>query len=201
MSELRVVADFDDGLVRQVARLHLKAISYSSFITDFGEGFLFELYRALLEMRLGFLIVALDGTRLEGFVLGTDGSNLNQAVLRRPWAFMPSMLPAVLRKPSLVPKIIAAAFYGDKTLGITDLRAELVAIAVEESTRSRGLGKNLVLALDSEMRARGVTRYKVTTHTDMTRANKFYLANGFQLEGAFPLAGFTWNVYSRRIPG
>lgn len=198
--DISVLRRFDEDAARQAARLHLKAISYSSFITLFGEAFLYQLYKALLEMGIGFLVIAREGGRLEGFILGAeDGERLTSAVMRRPWIFAPLMLPAILKRPSLLVKIAETTLYASKAGKMASVKPELVVIAVEEQTRSKGLGARLVAALDAEMKARGVSCYKVTTHTDMTRANAFYQRNGFELQGCFPLAGYDWNVYTRQI--
>ncbi|MBI5202351.1 MAG: GNAT family N-acetyltransferase [Elusimicrobia bacterium] len=194
----RVVDGVPLALVRQAASLHLRALGYSSFITLFGEEFLFELYRGLLDKGLAFLIVAEEGDRLQGFILGSaDGSRLNDAIMSRPFRFGLLMLPAMLRRPGILLKALEIAFYGKKA--DPSLKAELVVIAVEDSTRSKGLGASLVKALEKKFAAGGVMRYKVTCHEDMTRANEFYRKNGFTMTGCFPLAGFMWNLYVKDV--
>ena len=195
----RVVEGVPLPLVRQAASLHLRALGYSSFITLFGEEFLFELYRGLLERGLAFLIAAEEDGKLQGFILGSaDGSRLNDAILARPIRFGLLMLPAMLRSPGILFKALEIAFYGKKA--DPALRAELVVIAVEDSTRSKGVGAALVQALERKFAADGVAKYKVTCHEDMQRANAFYRKNGFTLKGAFPLAGFIWNLYTKDLP-
>ncbi|MBI4347052.1 MAG: GNAT family N-acetyltransferase [Elusimicrobia bacterium] len=199
---LRVVRSADGVLARRAAGLHLRALGYSSFITLFGEEFLFELYRSLLEDGLGFLLAAEEGDRLEGFILGSlEGSRLNQAIFRRPLRFGLLMLPTMLGRPSTIFHALQIALYGKRAdrVGDPSAKAELVVIAVEESTRSKGLGARLVAELERVFRESGVSRYKVTCHEDMTRANAFYRKNGFELRGAFPLAGFVWNLYTKDV--
>ena len=199
----RVVEGVPLPLVRRAASLHLRALGYSSFITLFGEEFLYELYRGLLEKGLAFLIVAEKGGELQGFILGSaDGSRLNEAILARPVRFGLLMLPAMLRRPGIIVKALEIAFYGRRAEKTGELaaKAELVVIAVEDSTRSKGVGAALVGALERKFASDGVARYKVTCHEDMTRANAFYRKNGFAPQGSFPLAGFVWNLYSKDVP-
>lgn len=199
---LRVVRGADGVLARRAAGLHLRALAYSSFITLFGSEFLFELYRALLEDGLGFLVAAEDGDRLDGFILGSlDGARLNDAILRRPIRFGLLMLPTMLRRPSTIFYALQLALYGKRAQRVGDpsVKAELVVIAVEESTRSKGIGASLVAELERAFQEAGVSRYKVTCHEDMTRANAFYRKNGFETRGSFPLAGFVWNLYTKEV--
>lgn len=195
--EYRIAYDPDEKLLVQAARLHQQALSFTSFLTSFGEEFLVQLYKALIELRLGFFVLASEPPALRGFIFGsTDSSRLMGVVARRFYVFLPIMLPAFVRQPSLIIKAFNILFYSQKTAAIP-IKSELVVIAVESGERSRGIGAALVERLDEEFRNKGVDRYKVTVHGHMDRANNFYRKTGFSFEGAFKLAGMDWNIYTK----
>lgn len=199
--EYAVQDQFDPDLVRQAVDLHSGALSHRSFITSFGKRFLYELYTSLLEQHLAFLVTAREGARLEGFILACSrSSRLMSAVTSRPLRFLPIIVPQLLRRPRLILKTIQTLFYSSREG--TDVEAELVVIAVSEGERSRGVGTALVRVLEDSFRARGIGRYKVTVHTEMSRSNNFYLRRGMTVHNTFELYGVSWNLYLQDLaPG
>lgn len=182
----------------QAVALHERALSYRSFITMFGQGFLARLYRALLEEGVGFLVVAREGDRLAGFVLATqDGGSLFPILLRRLHRFAPGMALTLARHPALLPRLLQTVLYARKTA--IEVQAELMVIAVQEDQRSLGLGGRLLEALQIELERRGVFAYKVTVHAAMEASNRFYLRRGHELERSFEMYGVVWNLYVRRF--
>ena len=195
----RVVEEPEEGFLVQATQLHHEALSYRSFITLFGVQFLTLLYREFLASRLGFLVVAHEEERLGGFILAsTDSSPMMSVVWRRPHLFVPVVAPILCQHPRLVLKILETLFYSRREN--SDVCAELVVIAVRPELRSQGVGRKLVERLDSEFCKRGVSRYKVTVHSEMDDSNRFYGQNGFHLEGDFRMYGVPWNLYLRDIP-
>lgn len=188
----------EEDVLRQAVQLHMAALSYRSFITSFGENFLLNLYRSILELRIGFLVVAMDSSRVRGFILGCfDSSKLTSILLRKPLIFAPIMIPYMLRHPSAVLNAIQILFYSSKLR--SSVKAELVVIVVDESSRSRGIGGRMLELFDDELRNKAVLEYKVTVHEEMERSNNFYQTNGFALNGKFDLLGVRWNSYVRGI--
>lgn len=167
-------------------------------LTALGGGFLRALYDELLRRGVAFLVAALEGDRLAGFILGTaDARRMMPAVLRAPHRFVPSALAAAVRRPRTLLELAETARYGGKTGTAT--AAELVVIAVDEAMRSRGIGRRLIATLDEEMRARGVGAYKVTVHHAMTGAVRFYASNGFVPGRSFRLYGLEWDLFLRDL--
>jgi ribosomal protein S18 acetylase RimI-like enzyme len=193
-----VVRESSSPLVPQAVRLHYDALSYRSTITALGERFLAELYRGLIDDGDGFIVVAHEGDRLCGFILGVvDSSRLLSVVPRRWRRFLPVMVPALLARPQLWPRMIETLFYAKKE-GV-DVRAELMVIAVIEDRRGGGIGKRMLAELEREFAARGVERYKVTVHQAMSASNRFYTQNGMQLSSTFDMYGVPWNLYVQQV--
>lgn len=196
--DVSVIDDAMHPLVTQAARLHLDALSYRSTITMFGERFLAELYRALLDEKNGFVVAAHEAGELRGFILGSvDSTRMMSAVPRRWRRFLPLMAPALLTRPLLWPRLFQTLFYTRKE-GV-DVHAELVVIAVVDSLRGKGVGRQLLQAFDNELSRRGIPRYKVTVHDAMTDSNRFYTQNGFQLASQFSMYGVPWNLYVQDV--
>jgi GNAT superfamily N-acetyltransferase len=194
----RVVVARDHELIRAAARLHHEALSDGGFITLFGVGFLEELYTGILELGVGFLVVALEKERLAGFILACEHSDrLMWVVARRWYHFLPRMVGPLLRRPALVRKVVQTLSYS--RLQQTTARAELVVIAVQPELRSQGVGRGLLGVLADELSRRGVRAYKVTVHDVMERSNRFYRANGMELVHRFRLYDLVWNVYLKQI--
>jgi ribosomal protein S18 acetylase RimI-like enzyme len=196
--EYSIVRAPERVFLQEAARLHHEALSYRSTITAFGEPFLIALYRGLLAEGLGFLIVAHEGERLCGFILGCSDSRRMMSVVPRRWrTFVPIMAPVLVRRPRLIARLAQTLFYSRKEQ--TDVVAELVVIAVADAMRSQGVGKQMLGVLEREFTRQGIGRYKVTVHDAMEAANRFYLQNGMQLASQFQMYGVQWNLYVRQI--
>jgi ribosomal protein S18 acetylase RimI-like enzyme len=162
----------------------------------FGTGFLRLLYQEWLRQGLAFLVVASQETELAGFVLGCpDSSRLMSAIYRRPWVFVGPVLKVLLRKPTVLPRLLETLFYSRRE--DCQVKAELVVIAVKAGQRSQGLGRSLLKRLDREFAAREIGSYKVTVHSEMEASNRFYRQNGFLEYHRFWLYGVEWCLYLR----
>ncbi len=195
---LGVLSRPEDTDLGEVVRLHESALGYRSFLTLFGVEFLERLYRVILERGLGFLVVAQEGGRLLGFILAsTDSARLLSVVWRAPHRFIPVAVRALLRNPRLVRSTFETLLYARKEQ--SEVKAELVVIAAAEGARGRGVGSALVRRMEEAFAERGISRYKVTVHREMSGANRFYLKNGMGLERRFVMYGVEWNLYTKAI--
>ncbi|MEK6794995.1 MAG: GNAT family N-acetyltransferase [Spirochaetota bacterium] len=196
--EYEIIYDTASGFVAQSAKLHYDALSYRSFITFFGKGFLRELYTALLKDGNAFIAAAHEGTTLAGFLLGCfDSTKMIPTIVRRWYRFLPHILLGVVRNPSVIGKLVETLFYSEKEG--EEIKPELVVIAVDGAIRSKGIGAGLVSVMDEEFKRRGVATYKVTVHNEMERSNHFYRKLGMTLAKSFTLYGVVWNVYTNTI--
>lgn len=196
--EYSIVRAPEEVFLPEAARLHHQALSYRSTITAFGEPFLIALYRGLLADGLGFMIVAHEGERLRGFILGCSDSRRMMSVVPRRWrTFARIIVPVLFRRPPLIARLAQTLLYSRKEA--TDVVAELVVIVVADAMRSRGVGKHMLELLEREFTRQGISRYKVTVHEAMEASNRFYLQNGMQVASQFQMYGVHWNLYVRQI--
>src|ERR1700690_4473375 len=108
----RVVVQRDDVLISQAARLHHEALSHRSFVASFGVGFLEQLYLGLLELGLGFLVVAEGEGRFARFVLASEDSDrLMSGLVPPPHRFVAKMLPVMVSLPSLLRNLVQTLSY------------------------------------------------------------------------------------------
>ena len=74
-------------------------------------------------------------------------------------------------------------------------RAELLAIAVGDGARGKGVGRGLLGACVGEFGRLGVSEFCVVTHGVDARSNGFYVGCGFRLVRGFTNHGKPMNEY------
>jgi len=187
------------GHARRIAEIHAQALA-GDFLPSLGVPFLTELYRAILGLRLGFGFVTGVDDWITGFVIASEDTStlFRKVMLRRAVPLGLHMLPAVVRRPTLLRNIIETFTYPEQEGGVP-IPAELVVIAVDASRRGHGEGAQLCAALDAEFRRRGITCYKVTVNQGNEGANRFYTRHGFELAYSFTLYKRSWNLYTRAV--
>ena len=190
----------EDPLLRQACAFHYEALSYRSFVTQFGAGFLHTLYTLILKTETGFLSLAEEKGKLVGFALYLyDASRLMPLVLRYAYLFLPRMLPVLLKNPALIRKTLETLLYGSKKPFISP--SEMLVIAVDPEYRSRGIGEQLLKEGDLRLGQRGIRDYVVTVHAEMGRSNRFYEKAGMILtpQSGFLFLGTRWNIYLKKL--
>ncbi len=171
----------------QVLTVHLQ--SFPGFFLSFlGPRFLREFYRSFLDDPAGMAFVAVDEQgRVQGVVAGPQSPDgyFRRLLKRRWWAFCLASTGAVLRRPTIVPRLFRAVFYrGEAPSGPP--RALLSSIAVAPSAQGQGVGRLLVNAWVAEARRRGCTGCFLTTDRDGNDAvNTFYQRLGWRLADSY----------------
>lgn len=183
----------------RIAAIHASALA-GDFLPSLGVGFLTRLYEGILSLGLGFGFVAREDGLVAGFVLGSEDTSVlfRQALLRRALPMGIAMLPALLRRPSLIRNIVETFTYPAQE-GAAAVTAELIVIAVDAGWRSQGVGAALCAALDAEFKARRIAAYKVTVNQSNDGANRFYLRQGFAQAHAFRLYGRVLKLYVKTL--
>ena len=173
--------------IQEVVRIHLDSFQ-GFFLTFLGAKFLRLLYDSIVSAPEGVVLIA--GGRedaISGFVAGVTEQNGFYARLlrRRKWRFAMAALGALLRRPSIAPRLLRALRRPDDAAE-SSAPACLMSISVRPSARGSGAGRALVAAFGSELRARGIHTYCLTTdRDDNDDVNDFYRRNGFTLQRTF----------------
>lgn len=187
------------GHVPEIARLHAQSLR-GDFLPSLGEGFLRVLYRTALARGMGSGWVWVENGPALGFILGClDTRAFFRGVLKAAaLSLAAAALPSVLGRPALLGRVAETFAYPRREV-LPEVSAELLVIAVAESARRRGIGRQLVSALTEDFRARAIGGYKVTVLQSNDPANAFYRGLGFRMAGEFTLYQRVWNLYHYRL--
>ena len=168
--------------LHQVVEVHLESFQ-GFFLTFLGPRFLELLYRNIREDSKGILLVAESKDRIEGFVAGVEEqSGFYQRLLRkRKWSFGAAALSAVLRRPSVAPRLVRALRKPIESKQAS-AKACLMSIAVRPESKGRNVGTRLVEIFCHELANRGVSAVCLATDKDQNAVvNHFYEKLGFRL--------------------
>jgi ribosomal protein S18 acetylase RimI-like enzyme len=152
----------------------------ASVLTQLGGSFVKALYRAALAHPATIALKATDcgGTTI-GFCLASSDTGALQHGLRR--RLLASILRALLNPArfKLVPRFISSVLEDEPQPYVA---AELLLLYVDDMCQRQGSGRAVVEQLETELRKRGVDRYRVAVRTQLTKAKAFYTATGFVFE-------------------
>jgi GNAT superfamily N-acetyltransferase len=202
-------ADAEDVFL-QAARLHVAGIHHGA-LPLLGERFVAKLYRELAHAPSAGVWGVIDADGLVGFVAGSvDLRRTYRELLTRGWrrlsvpALRGLVKPAFLRRvASLVryPFSTACAVDGGDSAPSAIAEPEILALAVAESARRRGIAGRLVSAFEAEMLARGRHgHYRVTTNCAELVSNAFYRKAGFVPSGTLRHHDLTLQIYRKPLP-
>jgi ribosomal protein S18 acetylase RimI-like enzyme len=186
-----------------VACLHAESIK-TGFLSKLGIPFLIELYKAIHKQKGAFVYVGETNERICGFIAGViDTNSLYKKVLYKNWIrfILPTFKFVFNFKACRM--IIETILYGFKKERLVTVEcsysAELLSIAVANFERGKGVGKELVSALEKRFTEYGVTQYKVVTFSEDQQSNDFYRACGFDVDHQFVHHGNVMNQYVKKI--
>jgi ribosomal protein S18 acetylase RimI-like enzyme len=164
----------------ETARLHAAGIE-DGFLPKLGPSVLRRLHRRMSRDGGSFVLVAGNPGRLTGFVAGTT----SVGDLYRSFLLRDGIVAAVLAAPR-VPRVWRPAWETLRYPSRSDPAwpaAELLAIAVADDARHRGVGRALTLAFQDELQRRGENKAKVVVGSTNQAAIGLYHSCGFQPAG------------------
>jgi len=184
---------------RDVAGLH--AATLGGLLSRLGRSALDPYYDACAHSPLSTAFVAVEDSRVIGFVAGAESPRgLRRDVLRRnPLQFGLGALVAGLRNPSalidLARGTLAQPSYDSGA-------PELIYLAVDPSKRGQGTGKALVGRFSEAMRTTGALRYELSVEARNADAQRFYERLGFTRIGTYEEFGTSQVRYAMHLtPG
>jgi len=199
---------------RRMAQLHIESIFHGA-LPLLGEGFLAELYRQLASAPGSGVWAATADGQLAGFIVGcTDARQALRFVVMRAWFRLMRLAALRLASPALWKKLPWLVAYPFKSRGGMSagrevnqptaagaVDAELLSMAVDSRYRGKGIGRQLVAALETDLlRPAGIDSYLVTTNRAEEVSNRFYPSVGFQPTRTFRHHDLILQSYSKRLP-
>lgn len=169
--------------VDAVTAVHLAAFP-GFFLSFLGPRFLRELYRAIVAHEESIAFVAVDGARVIGFVAGSGSGGFYRSAARRRWfRFALASAGALLRKPSIAPRLLRALYAPPRT---SSEGALLMSLAVDPAIRRSGAGRLLTRAFVDRARERGASAVVLTTdRVGNDAVNAFYRDQGFSVAAEY----------------
>lgn len=182
-----------------IAAIHVRSL-FGDFLPSLGVDFLSELYKSILELNLGFGFVAKNRKSIQGFVLATTNMQkmFKEVFFKKAFPLGLKILPALLKDPAKILKIIETFTYSDKE-SKAQTKSELIVIAVDNKFRNQNIGSNLLLTMDYEFVKRGIKEYKVTVNSNNFGAIKFYGRQGFKFAYRFSLYKRDWSLLTKKL--
>ncbi len=172
--------------LEEIVEIHLEGFP-GFFLTFLGRDFLMLLYRSILKDHEGIVLVASSEGRIQGFVAGViRQKGFYQRLLKgNKWAFATATLGALLKSPSIAPRLIRALRKPDEA---EHASAEtcLMSIAVRPEMEGKGIGRQLVQTFCRALAEQGAQAVCLTTDSDNNeRVNRFYQKLGFRINRSF----------------
>lgn len=185
-----------------VALLHKEGIP-SGFLSTLDTDLLTKLYSTIIDEGMCFVYLKEDSAA--GFVSCTFNSKAlyRRIVVKNMFSLMPLALRQIFRL-SFIKRSIESFMipYRTKKVDnkINDDLPELLSIVISKDIQAKGIGSELLAALENELKAKNVKRYKVIAGDNLVSANKFYLKNGFVLKEKLELhKGQISNIYVKEL--
>ncbi len=184
--QIRDISKSEKDTINDLVTIHLNTFE-GFFLTFMGRGFLNLMYRSYAEHKDSGLIAAFDDDRPMGFLaFSGDLSGLYKYMIKKrliPFAWY--SLGAFFRKPKVFMRLIRA-FLKPGEAKREESYVELASIGVDPSSKSKGVGSQLIDFLKGRV---DFDKYAyITLETDALDndgANIFYRKNGFTLAREF----------------
>jgi ribosomal protein S18 acetylase RimI-like enzyme len=156
--------------------LHAQAID-EGFLSSLGPSFLTLLYRRMVRDARSFVVVAED----DGVVVGHAGATEDVGHLYRQFLLRDGFIAGAVAAPRLLRQWRSVLETLRYPSGDGDLpEAELLAVAVSDAFRGRGLGRALVGAVNEELVRRGIGNARVVVAESNAPALRLYQSSGFR---------------------
>jgi ribosomal protein S18 acetylase RimI-like enzyme len=202
---VELVQSGDAKACARAAALHIAEIHFG-LLPLLGPEFLARVYLSVAGAPAAGVWVARRDGRIVGFVAGcADVGALYKHMLRRDLLSLMGAAGVALGRPAVLRRLPSIALYPLRQRDATGERqaarspAELLAIAVSDDSRGRGLGRLLVARFEEFLRALHVHEYHVATNIEEVDSNAFYRALGFRPVATIPHHALTLQLYEKAL--
>ena len=181
-----IVRQLEPMDVDAVARVHLR--SFREFFLSFlGLDFLKQYYLSIVKFSQ-FGLVAAHHRKVIGFIVGIDSSSgfYKKMLKSRGIRFAFSSLPAIVRKPSAIPRLVGAFWKRAPVEQDEVPTVHLTSLGVEPELFGCGIGHRLISEFLPFISQRGFKRIVLETDAENNeRVRNFYTKEGFLVRRSF----------------
>lgn len=158
----------------QIALIHKKMLSNSDFLSECNVNFLAYFYNTIAESDSTILITENDGKKVKGFLFfTTDRENYMRN-------FLTKNFPSILKFSNIYIPLIRAIIRKVKSEHVPSYQNELVHIAVDSKFQGQGIGRKLLVELESILKVRNINEYYLQVFGDNLVAVSLYKKMGFE---------------------
>lgn len=154
------------------------------FLTQLGRRFLRLYYSSVLSHPEGILLGYYEEDRLTGFCAATINSNgFNKRLIKfHFFAFVIETFILLLTNIKALKRLYLNLSKSDSTNTDKGEYAELLSIGVDRKHQGKGIGKQLLMALEEEVKQRGGRKLSLTTDCHNNKqAVSFYRSMGYRV--------------------
>ena len=174
------------------------------FLSFLGSDFLNLLYRFYALGETEVALVAACDQWIVGAIIGTiNPHGFYGRLARRYFAgFAWASMKPLLKRPNIFPRLVKALLYRGDSPCTEGNGALLASVCVDPSVAGKGIGRELVMAFESGMWARGASFiYLTTDRDDNVPTQRFYEKMGWAVESEFFTAqGRAMRRYWKKAP-
>jgi ribosomal protein S18 acetylase RimI-like enzyme len=189
--------------IEQVVFVHIKSFQ-GFFLTFLGRPFLKVLYSFIVfdKKSISIVVESSQENKIIGFVVGTlkPSGFYSRAIRRRLFSFAFASLPAFLRDPRIISRLLRA-LQKPREMEAVAADCELMSIAILPDYAHQGVGKALEAVFSNEAKSRNAHSITLTTdklHND--NVNSFYERCDYMMCNNFDTPeGRQMNRYIKRL--
>jgi len=190
-----IVPDPGEAELREAAALHCILLPGSA-ISRFGQSYARSFYRYAARSRDEIVFAAVD----RNVVLAAAVVSLRPLDLQRRLLVHTPLLPQMVLHPLTAYNILRDRLFGRVEDNVDVTIPEVIAIFTATAQQRRGLGAQLLRAIEKELSARGLSRYALRTKdTADNRAIGFYDKQGFIVVGDAQTSHGRFRIMTKRI--
>jgi len=186
------LAKEEDSL--EIAKIHKEEIK-KGFLSSFDANLLATIYSALIKSKNGVCAVAQsENNEIVGFIAGAV--NLEKFYIYFLYSHSFRAMPFLFKKffnLRTIKKIIEIFLYPKKEKELT--KSELLAVAVKNNFRGKGIAAQLLEKFIVEMKKAGVADFKAVVGEELLDAINFYGKNNFKVQKIISLHGRASRIY------
>ena len=188
----------------QIAGLHISEIHHG-ILPLLGSRFLSVLYREMSGSDSTGIWCAMDGDKVIGFISGSTnlGMMYKNVLLHSGFKLLFSAGLSLL-SPNVIKNLGALITYPFRMKKNSNeslaTEPELLSIVVSRETRSSGIGRILVQAMESGFKEWGIIGpYRVSTNIEEIASNAFYKSLGFKPVSTLMHHNLTLQIFEKKL--